>query len=180
MSTLLTRTPLQEISADVLAYGAKDTGEMGGGAANAMLVAAGPALRDALRQALSASPRTVGTTIFTKPFDLAPRGVKFVCHIVSIIKDTPKGAYCPEPQKLRSGVLSALKGCQERGVASVALSALGTGEGCVPAQEAARLMLGAISDFSTQHPSSHLSITLSLPTFDDYEAFRTRLEGFTR
>jgi O-acetyl-ADP-ribose deacetylase (regulator of RNase III) len=38
----LTRDPLQILRVDAIAYGAKDTGEMGGGAAASVLMAAGP------------------------------------------------------------------------------------------------------------------------------------------
>ncbi|HYG35622.1 MAG TPA: hypothetical protein VEC99_12600 [Clostridia bacterium] len=46
---MLTRDPLQILRVDAIGYGAKDTGEMGGGAAAAVLTAAGPEILTALR-----------------------------------------------------------------------------------------------------------------------------------
>ena len=48
---------LQDMKVDAIAYGAKDTGEMGGGAAAAVLEAAGPGILALLKRELATSTR---------------------------------------------------------------------------------------------------------------------------
>ena len=103
-SVRLTRDPLQILKVDAIGYGAKDTGEMGGGAAAAVLAAAGPELLIELRSKLIGSPRRVGDVAVTDSFRLQAIGIRWVIHIISIIKHTPQGAYCPQPERLRDGV----------------------------------------------------------------------------
>ena len=126
------RKRLQEISVDALAYGAKDNGEMGGGAASAILVAAG----------------------------------------------TPQGAWCPEPQRLEEGVFEALRRVHRLGGTSIALSALGTGEGRVKPALAAKLMLSGVKKFYEQYKDSTLAVTFSLPSERDFKAFSAELKRF--
>jgi hypothetical protein len=56
-----------------------------------------------------------------------------------------------------------------------AISALGTGEGRVAQNDAARYMLDSVSAFRSQFGSSDLAIVFSLPSFCDYEAFRSTI-----
>lgn len=173
----LTREPLQRLRVDAIGYGAKDTGEMGGGAASAVLLAAGPEVVAALRSKLAASPRKVGEVVVTEAFKLKTNGVRWIAHIISIIKQTPEGAYCPEPGRLSEGVSTALIAVSRLGAASIALSALGTGEGRVDPRDAARYMLQGLSIFRAAEPQSRLTVTFSLPSYRDYEAFVACLPG---
>jgi O-acetyl-ADP-ribose deacetylase (regulator of RNase III) len=143
----LTRGPLQMMKVDAIAYGAKDTGEMGGGAAAAVLTAAGPEILAALRSKLAGSPPRVGYVLVTPSFKLQATGVRWVLHVISIIKNTPHGAYCPQPERLRDGVCTALKMAAELGARWVAFSALGTGEGRVEPRAAAGYMLDGVKAF---------------------------------
>ena len=167
----LTREPLQLLRVDAIGYGAKDTGEMGGGAAAAVLMAAGPEVLAVLRSKLAASPRKVGEVVVTEAFKLQANGVRWIAHIISIIKHTPEGAYCPEPERLSEGVAAALLAVSRLGATSIALSALGTGEGRVDPRDAARHMLQGVSAFRAAEPGSPLTVTFSLPSYRDYEAF---------
>ena len=176
---ILTRDPLQMLKVDAIGYGAKDTGEMGGGAAAAVLAAAGPEILTELRAKLRGSPRRVGDVEITDSFKLQATGVRWVLHIISIIKHTPAGAYCPQPERLRDGVCAALSAAATAGARSVALSALGTGEGRVPPQDAARYMLDGVHAFQISKPS-RLAITFSLPSFRDYEAFSSVMQSRSR
>lgn len=171
----LSRQRLEDTGCEALAYGAKDTGEMGGGVASVVLTLAGPQLRDGLRERLAETDRKVGTAVWTPPFGLAERGVLGVCHIVSIIKNTPQGAWCPEPDKLARGVLACLEGCRDLHLHSVALASLGTGEGRVEPSHAARLMIGAARDYRKKNPDWPLRIVFALPTPRDYAAFAHQL-----
>jgi O-acetyl-ADP-ribose deacetylase (regulator of RNase III) len=132
---------------DAIGYGAKDTGELGGGAAAAVLVAAGPEILGELRSKLVGSPRRVGDVALTDSFKLHAVGIRWVIHIISIINHTPEGAYCPQPERLRDGVCSALLAASKVGARSVGLSALGTGEGRVAPRDAARYMLDGVRAF---------------------------------
>jgi O-acetyl-ADP-ribose deacetylase (regulator of RNase III) len=173
----LTRDPLQVLKVDAIGYGAKDTGEMGGGAAAAVLAAAGPEILIELRSKLAGSARRVGDIALTDSFKLQTVGIRWVIHIISIIKHTPEGAYCPQPERLRDGVYAALAAASKIGAHSVALSALGTGEGRVTPVDAARYMLDGVRAFRGISGASDLAVTLSLPSYRDYEAFHATLHG---
>jgi len=169
----LARDPLPFVKVDAIGYGAKDTGEMGGGAAAAILAAAGPELIPAARQKLAATTRRVGVAVVTDAFKLRSSGIKWVCHIVSIVTKTPQGDWCPYPDKLYDGVKSGLEQVVEAGAASIAISALATGEGRVKPEDAARYMLTAIRDFQESRANRKLKIVLALPSYDDYRAFES-------
>ena len=167
----LTREPLQSLKVDAVGYGAKDTGEMGGGAALAVLSAAGPGLQAALRSSLAASGLRVGDVVITPSFKLETRGVRWVLHIISIIKNTPQGAWCPQPERLRDGVTAALKLAARAGARTVAFSALGTGEGRVDPLVAAGYMLDGVAAYRQGGSPAELEVSFSLPGYRDYEAF---------
>jgi O-acetyl-ADP-ribose deacetylase len=173
----LTREPLQILKVDAIGYGAKDTGEMGGGAAAAVLAAAGPEILTGLRLRLTDSPRRVGDVVLTDSFKLHAVGIRWVIHIISIIKHTPEGAYCPQPERLRDGVCAALSAAATAGARSVAFSALGTGEGRVAPRDAARYMLDGVSLFRQMSSVSGLAVTISLPSYRDYEAFSSIVQN---
>jgi O-acetyl-ADP-ribose deacetylase len=172
----LTRDPLQTLRVDAIGYGAKDTGEMGGGAAAAVLAAAGPEVLTALRSKLSGSSRRVGDVVVTDSFRMSLLGIRWVLHIISIVKHTPQGAYCPQPERLREGIATALREAAELGARSVAFSALGTGEGRVDPHSAASYMVEGVKAFC-QSNAARMEITFSLPSFRDYEAFSAIVHG---
>jgi O-acetyl-ADP-ribose deacetylase (regulator of RNase III) len=171
---ILARDRLEAVQADAYGYGAKDTGEMGGGAASSIVAGCGEGVLEAVRIELAKTSRLVGTAVITDGFNLRKRGVKYILHIVSIIKDTPQGAYCPTPELLPLGVETALKLAYSKGCRSVALAALATGEGRVPPSDAARYMLTGVSQFQATYKAD-LDITFCLPTASDHEAFQTML-----
>jgi O-acetyl-ADP-ribose deacetylase (regulator of RNase III) len=172
----LTREPLQLLRVDAIGYGAKDTGEMGGGAAAVILAAAGEELLTELRSKLSGSVARVGDVAITRAYNLETKGIRWVLHIVSIIKYTPQGAYCPHPAALSDGVERALTLAHAAGARIVAFSALGTGEGRVRPELAARRMLDGVRRFArTPSVRSEISVTFSLPTHRYYEAFEAAL-----
>ena len=173
----ITRDPLQTLKVDAIGYGAKDTGEMGGGAAAAVLAAAGPELLTELRSKLVGLPRRVGDVAITDSFKLQAIGIRWVIHIISIIKHTPQGAYCPQPERLRDGVCAALTAASKVGARSVALSALGTGEGRVKPCDAARYMLEGVRTFRLSEQGAALAVTFSLPSYRDYEAFSSAIQS---
>ena len=168
----LTRERLPYLKVDAIGYGAKDTGEMGGGAAAAILAAAGQKIIEDARKKLAATDRRVGVAVVTDAHTLRQSGIQWVCHIVSIITKTPQGDWCPYPEKLYDGMLSGLNQVLATGATSFAVSALATGEGRVSSNDAARLMLTAIREFQRVKENRKLKIVLSLPTYDDFTAFK--------
>ncbi len=156
---------LQDMKVEAIAYGAKDTGEMGGGAAAAVLGAAGEALLPALKKELATSTRSIGEAVITDAFGLNARGIRWIVHVISIIKNTPEGACCPEPNKLPDGITKALQLATKRGARSIAFSMLATGEGRVTPDESARLMLRGVRAFK-----GLIDVTFALPTPRDHTA----------
>jgi len=175
---IITRQKLQDVTADAVAYGAKDTGGMGGGAATGVITTAGPAVRAALVERLPFTTRRVGDVVVTESFGLAARGVRWVCHVISIIAHTPQGAYCPEPNRLTDGVYEALRRIDRLGGTSVAFAALGTGEGRVKPANAARLMVAGVKRFHRDHAESPLTVIFALPSERDYRAFIAELRAW--
>lgn len=172
----LSHRVLEESAAEMVAYGAKDVGEFGGGAAVALLVACGAELESACREALAKTSREVGEACITPAFgQLLSKGTRWVCHIISIKKLTSQGSYCPHPERLEAGVLRALELADQHKVHSMAFSALGTGEGRVAPEHCARLMIGGARKYFREHPGSPIRVMFCLPNPRDYECFENEL-----
>lgn len=171
-SIQLSERPIQECKAELLGYGAKDTGEMGGGASLALSLAAGPQLADMAAVALTATNKQIGDVAFSSSLKLERDGVLALAHIVSINKHTPEGAWCPKPEQLDGGVQRALEFARNVQLHSVAFSALGTGEGRVSPEDSARYMFSAIYRYRSENPEWPLAVTISLPTPVDFQAFQ--------
>jgi O-acetyl-ADP-ribose deacetylase (regulator of RNase III) len=144
---------------------------MGGGATSSLVARCGETVLEAVRVELAKTSRLVRTAVITASLNLGKRGVKYILHIVSIIRDTPQGAYCPTPKLLPHGVETALKLSFSKGCRSLAQAASATGEGRVGPADAARFMLTGVSQFQAKYKAD-LDITLCLPTASDHEAFQ--------
>ena len=162
---------LEESGAELVAYGAKDTGSMAGGAAAALLEAAGPELENDLRARLAEANREIGVTVVTPAYRLEERFIAGVVHIISVRKHAEQGTFCPEPQRLADGVMRALELASQRKASTIAFSALGTGEGRVTSEQSARLMISATRTWHRNHPDSGLRVEFCLPSEKDYAAF---------
>jgi len=174
----LVRDPLPFVAGvDAVAYGAKDTGAMGGGAAAAILAAAGEELVREARRKLAGTSRRIGDAVVTDSFGLAKSGIMQVCHIVSIMTNTPQGDWCPHPDKLYDGVKLGLEQLARDNAGTVAMSALATGEGRVKPADAAKFMLSAIRDHQLGQ-GKKVHVVLSLPAYEDYEAFEALSSRF--
>jgi O-acetyl-ADP-ribose deacetylase (regulator of RNase III) len=165
----LTRDRLERAMTDVICYGAKDTGEMGGGAAMAVYQSCGPEVLKAAREGLARTSREVGDVIFTPAYD--HECTVYVGHIISIKTGTSQGDWCPDPGRLEEGVYRALETLPS-GPKSVAFSCLATGEGRAKPTEIARLMMGAVKRFFRDFPDSEVQVLFSLPDYEDYQAFQ--------
>jgi O-acetyl-ADP-ribose deacetylase (regulator of RNase III) len=168
----LTRDRLEHAMTDVICYGAKDTGEMGGGAAMAVLQSCGPEVLEAAREALVRTTRQVGEVVFTPAF--GHECTVYVGHVISIKTGTSQGDWCPAPGRLDDGVYQALK-TLPTGAKTVAFSCLATGEGRAEPKEVARMMLGATKRFFRDFPDSDIQVLFSLPDHIDHQAFQNAL-----
>lgn len=169
----LSRDLLQNAGTDAICYGAKDTGEMGGGAAMAVLQACGSEVLVSAREELAKTDRGIGQVVFTPAFRHG--GADIVGHIVSIRTRTSQGDWCPQPELLGTGVYRALEGLQRVPVKSVAFSCLATGEGRAKPERIADLMLGAAKKFFKEHSYSEIQVVFCLPNHRDYQAFAKAL-----
>lgn len=86
-------------------------------------------------------------------------------------------ACCPEPHRLRDGLAGGLRLAHESGAQTMAVAAMGTGEGGVQPDQCARMFIGAARDFFREEPDSPLTVQFCLPTYRDYEAFERTLSA---
>ncbi len=173
----IVRDRLEYTNADIVCYGAKDTGEMGGGAASSILKFAGPQILTELKTELAKSSLQVGEVVVTDSFGMKKQNVKWICHIISIIKNTPEGAYCPHPEKIIDGVTKSLAIARLLKAKSIAFSALATGEGRVTSQKCAQFMLQAARSFANTNKKQPIEIIFALPSYPDYIAFQNILSS---
>ncbi len=80
----------------------------------------------------------------------------------------------------RDGVCAGLIAASKAGARTVAISALGTGEGRVPPSDAARYMLEGVRAFRQSAGASDLAVAFSLPSFRDYKAFSSVVQSHER
>jgi O-acetyl-ADP-ribose deacetylase (regulator of RNase III) len=168
----LTRERIENVNTEAICYGAKDTGDMGGGAANAVYQSCGPEVLTAARKALARTNRQVGDVVVTPAYDHPV--TLYVAHLITIKTGTSQGNWCPEPARLGESVYRALI-MLERRAETIAFSSLGTGEGRAQPDEIARLMVGGTRDYFRDYPESPLKVLFSLPDYEDYQAFQRAL-----
>jgi len=165
----LSQEVLQESGAEMVVYDANDNGEIEG----SLGLAAGPQLEMAWRGQLAESTRELGQALLTPAFgQLEGRGTRWVGHIITIIQDTPEGAWCPRPERLAEGVGSILSQAERLGVSRVAFTALGTGQGRVLPERCARILVEAVRKHQREHPESEMRVTFCLPVDRHYQAFQ--------
>lgn len=165
----LSQEVIQESGAEMIVYDAKDSGEIDG----SLGLAAGPELEAAWRLQLAQSSRELGQAHLTPAYgQLRQRGTRWVGHIITIIQDTPEGPWCPRPERLVEGVQSILRQAEQKDISRVAFTALGTGQGRVPPDRCARILLEAVRQHQREHPDSEMRVTFCLPVDRDFQAFQ--------
>lgn len=165
----LTQEVLQESGAEMVVYDAKDNGEIDG----SLGLAAGPQLEKAWRRQLAESTRELGQAHLTPAFGQLERlGTRWVGHIITIVQDTPEGPWCPRPERLAEGVESILSQAEQLRVSRVAITSLGTGQGRVPPERCARILVEAVRKHQREHPTSEMRVTFCLPVDRDFQAFQ--------
>ena len=169
----LSRSPLEQCGAEVLAYASNDRGDMGGGLPQALMLASGDELRRALRAGLAECPRDLGDIVWTPAFKI-PKA-RFVAHIVGVKAGEAQGDHCENPGHLEGAVYQTLALAEAAGARTVAFANLATGAGRATADEMARLMIGPMRTYFRDHPVSPVQAVICLPHYEDYQAFLQRL-----
>lgn len=138
---------------------------MGGGVAGAIKRAGGG---DIETEAMSLGPVSVGEAVVTRAGTLHAR---YVIHAAVMGQDRVTTSAI-----IARATRSSLERADELGVGSVAFPAFGTGVGGCPPSEAARAMMGAMSDFiRTERPASLRSVVLALFSEESRNAFERAL-----
>jgi len=163
----LVTTRLEHSGCAMIAYGINHTGQLVGSTAQAILATAGTAARDAARESLATTDRGLGTVVVTPSFGLEPAGVKWIAHVVSTPKHTPKSPGWLVPAMNRI-IDEALK----RDVPRVGVVALGTAGGITPATAARILTDTARARHREWKGEKFPTIVFCLPAPGVYQAFR--------
>ena len=125
---------------DAVVNAANNHLRMGTGVANALLAAGGGVIQEECDAYVRREgPLEVGEAAVTGAGTL---GVKYVIHAAAM------GDHPPTPESIRSAVRSALQLAVEREVTSLAFPVLGTGVGGFPFDEAARILVEEVKDFT--------------------------------
>ena len=125
---------------DAVVNAANNHLRMGTGVANALLAAGGGIIQEECDAYVRREgPLEVGEAAVTGAGTL---GVKYVIHAAAM------GDHPPTPESIRSAVRSALQLAVEREVTSLAFPVLGTGVGGFPFDEAARILVEEVKDFT--------------------------------
>jgi O-acetyl-ADP-ribose deacetylase (regulator of RNase III) len=164
--------PLERSRCEMIAYGINHTGQMIGAAAQAILDSAGPEVRDAARELLAHTDRALGTVVVTPSFGLKSAGARWIAHVVSTPKHTPKA-----PQWIRPAMERILDEACARQVLTLGVAALGTAGGITPDSAAQILINVAQARQRTWKEGSFLRprVIFCLPNPKVYQAFARRL-----
>lgn len=161
--------PLQTSNSELIVFGARDTGVMQSGAAGAIRGVAGSEVEEYAKIGLASTHRQLGDVVFTSSGKLDVSGVVGLAHIVSIL--TKNDDWQPNLEALEEGVLRCLEFAEDLRLRSVTFSAVGSGAGRVDGMECARMMLSAVRRHRQSAPDWPMSITFSLPSSEDFDAF---------
>ncbi len=141
---------------------------MGAGVAGAIKRAGGDEIE---REAIAQGPIAVGEAVVTGGGRLRAR---YVIHAAAMGEDLATDA-----DKIRAATASALRRAEERGIASIALPALGTGVGGFPIEGCAVVMVGEAQRHAAAG-SRLAEIVFALRSSDAVEAFSRVLGSMER
>lgn len=140
-----------------------------GGVSEAILHAAGPALERDLEQFKPRLPLTPGDVVATGPGLLADRGVRYIFHAAI----TPHWKVPAMAEATRAATRHILEEAEHRELRTLAIPALGAGQGGLPPDDVASAMVGAVLEHL--HQGSRLrQVVFVLYTPSAMEAFKNR------
>lgn len=111
-----------------------------GGVSEAIFAAAGPAMERDLEQFNSRFPLMPGEVVATGPGLLADRGVRYIFH-AAITPQWDQPARAKDTAKATERILAEAEG---RALLTLAMPALGAGQGGLPPEDVASAMVGAV------------------------------------
>ncbi len=129
----LVEADITSLDVDAVVNAANNALWMGAGVAGALRRAGGEEIE---REAMAQGPISVGEAVVTSGGRLKAR---FVIHAAAMGQDLVTDA-----EKIRAATANALRRAEERGLASIAFPALGTGVGGFPLERCAEVMLGEV------------------------------------
>ena len=133
---------ITEQEVDAIVNAANNHLWMGAGVAGAIKRKGGVEIE---REAMSKGPIPVGEAVVTGAGSLKAR---YVIHAAVMGQDLTTNE-----RHIRNATLNSLKRAEELKIKSVAFPAFGTGVGGFPVDDCARIMLGAVGDFSIRAES---------------------------
>ena len=157
----LVKGDITELDADAFVFYARPDLVLGSGFGTAISVRGGPAVQQELAEL---GPVPVGEAVVTGAGNLR---ATWIIHAVG-----PRFQEEGTEAKLRATVLSVLRRAEERGIARLALPAMGAGYYGIPNDVCARVMLGAIRDHLAG-PTGLAEVVvcvLDTPQFTSFEA----------
>ena len=161
---------LEEARAHGLVYAISPRGRLTAGIGAGLLARTGPQLADALNSELARAGRSPGTVVSTRAFQL--QDVWWIWHLVAL---TGANGRCESPDRVWAALGGVLDQAENRGMSLVAMAAIGSGGGGLPAATVARGMVKAVRDYFEEHPASRLTVTFCLPNGVEREAFERAL-----
>lgn len=170
------RTEVTVLMGDICEVGAEaivssDDGFLShmGGVSEAISIGAGPALERDLAQFAPLMPLEPGEVIATGPGALADRGVRYIFHAAV----TQSGARPAQAEATRRATQRILEEADHRGLRTLAIPALGAGQGALPPDDVASAMVGTVLEHL--HRGSGLrQVIFVLFTEPALTAFKTR------
>ncbi len=139
---------ITQVSTDAIVNAANNELWMGSGVAGAIKRVGGDEIE---REAISNGPILVGQAVATGPGRLSNNAV-----IHAAAMGFENGRMVPaSSETVRAATESALKVCNELGLASIAFPALGTGVGGLDLSKCAEVMVETVTSFLS-HPDNHI------------------------
>lgn len=132
---------------------------MGSGVAAALKRRGGLELEE---EAMRQGPVELGEAVVTSGYALPAR---YVIHAAAM-----GSGVLPDADLIHRATENSLLRCRERGFKTVAFPALGTGVGGFPLEEAARIMVKAVTQFDS-YANYELEVTFALWGQEAYETF---------
>jgi len=159
---------ITKIKVDAIVNAANNEMWMGGGVAGAIKKSGGQVIED---EAVKKGPIPIGQAVTTGAGTLP---AKYVIHAAVMGMD-----FQTDGEKIRLATLHSLRRADELELKTIAFPALGTGVGCFPPDECARIMIKEINDYA-ELTTGLEKVVLVLFDAEMYRVFKEELEWSER
>lgn len=161
----LIKGDLTALDVEAIVHYARPDLKLGSGYGNAIAVRGGPQVQQALN---GHGPLPVGEAVVTEAGNLKAR---YIVHAVG-----PRFQEEDLEARLRKTVVSALRRADEKGAASLALPAMGTGFYGIPLPVCARVMLDAIHEY-LKGDTGVREVVVCLKDAREFASFRQAMQA---